>query len=170
MLITDTQGGHVRGSLQCPAQSFYDDLPGYFERFKDSKKIIFYCQSSNGRGPRCAGWWCYPYIEAKQSVDTWYRYQDHLDSVGYTSSKAYIMAGGIREWMGKFQGEEDLVEYDWGRLVSNQIWDVHCRIHSITNWFCGILDWGIWVDVDIWSSPLVFWFRAWTCGISRINI
>lgn len=91
----DHMGGHVRGSLQCPAQSFYDDLPGYFERFKDSKKIIFYCQSSNGRGPRCAGW-----------------YQDHLDSVGYTSSKAYIMAGGIREWMGKFKGEEDLVEYD----------------------------------------------------------
>ncbi|KAL9710082.1 hypothetical protein Ac2012v2_006377 [Leucoagaricus gongylophorus] len=91
----DHTGGHVRGSFQCPAQSFYDDSPGYFERFKDSEKVIFYCQSSNGRGSRCAGW-----------------YQDYLDSVGCNSSEAYIMAGGIKEWMGKFKGEEDLVDCD----------------------------------------------------------
>ncbi|KAF5356906.1 hypothetical protein D9756_006872 [Leucocoprinus leucothites] len=91
----DHAGGHVRGSLQCPAQSFYDDAPGYFEKFKDSENVIFYCQSSNGRGPRCAGW-----------------YQDYLNSVGHTSSKAYVMAGGIKGWMSRFKGEEGLVDYD----------------------------------------------------------
>ncbi|KXN82354.1 Arsenite methyltransferase [Leucoagaricus sp. SymC.cos] len=91
----DHAGGHVRGSHQCPAQTFYDNAPGYFDKFKDSEEVIFYCQSSNGQGPRCAGW-----------------YQDYLNSIGYTSSKAYVLAGGIKGWMSKYKGEDDLVDYD----------------------------------------------------------
>ncbi|XP_006463605.1 hypothetical protein AGABI2DRAFT_194386 [Agaricus bisporus var. bisporus H97] len=91
----DHAGGHVKGSVQCPAQSFYDDAPAYFEKFKDTEKVIFYCQSSNGRGPRCAGW-----------------YQDYLDSMGCSSSKAYVLAGGIKGWMGKYKGQHDLMDYD----------------------------------------------------------
>ena len=52
----DWQGGHVRGSYQWPAQTFFDDLDRFYETFKDVEKVIFYCASSNGRGPRCAGW------------------------------------------------------------------------------------------------------------------
>ena len=55
-LIFYWQGGHVRGSYQWPAQTFFDDLDGFYEKFKDVEKVIFYCASSNGRGPRCAGW------------------------------------------------------------------------------------------------------------------
>ena len=51
------QGGHVRGSHNLYAQTFYDELPSVFEQFRDTEKVIFYCQSSNGRGPRCAGWY-----------------------------------------------------------------------------------------------------------------
>jgi len=91
----DHAGGHVRGSFQCPAQTFYDDAPSYFERFKNSERVIFYCQSSNGRGPRCAGW-----------------YQDYLDSVGHTISKAYVLSGGIKGWMAKYKDHTDLVDYD----------------------------------------------------------
>ncbi|KIJ11707.1 hypothetical protein PAXINDRAFT_171658 [Paxillus involutus ATCC 200175] len=53
----DRGGGHVRGSVQCPAQTFYDDLPEFHENYKDTKQVIFYCGSSNGRGPRCANWY-----------------------------------------------------------------------------------------------------------------
>lgn len=31
----------------------------FYEKFKGTPKVIFYCQSSNGRGPRCAGWCVY---------------------------------------------------------------------------------------------------------------
>jgi len=50
---TDHAGGHVRGSYNFHAQTFYDDLPAFYEKFKSTEKVIFYCQSSNGRAPRC---------------------------------------------------------------------------------------------------------------------
>ena len=60
LLFTDLsgifKGGHVRGSYQFAAQTFYDDLDLFYEKFKEVGKVIFYCSSSRGRGPRCAGW------------------------------------------------------------------------------------------------------------------
>ncbi|KAF7970957.1 hypothetical protein HWV62_22544 [Athelia sp. TMB] len=91
----DHAGGHVRGSSQWPAQTFYDDLEKFFERYKETEKVIFYCGSSNGRGPRCAGW-----------------YQDYLSEVGSKESKAYVLQGGIKEWLQRFGDEEALVDSD----------------------------------------------------------
>ena len=52
------KGGHVRGSDNWAAQTFYDNLPVFYEKYKDTPKVIFYCQNSrsNARGPRSAGW------------------------------------------------------------------------------------------------------------------
>ncbi|KAH9481820.1 Arsenite methyltransferase [Psilocybe cubensis] len=93
----DHAGGHVRGSHNHHAQTFFDELPAFYERFKDTKKVIFYCQSSNGRGPRCAGW-----------------YQDYLNSKANHDNKstAYVLKGGIKNWLSKFEGQEDLVDAD----------------------------------------------------------
>ncbi|KAF5315928.1 hypothetical protein D9611_005013 [Ephemerocybe angulata] len=93
----DHGGGHVRGSEQWPAQTFYDDLPAFFEKHKNTEQVIFYCQSSNGRGPRSAGW-----------------YQDYLDSRAPDNhaSKAYVLQGGIKGWKAKFTGHDDLLDYD----------------------------------------------------------
>ena len=43
--------------------------------------VIFYCSSSNGRGPRCAAW-----------------FQDTLDEMGATDSRALVLLGGIKRW------------------------------------------------------------------------
>ncbi|KAF9479959.1 NAD(P)-binding protein [Pholiota conissans] len=92
----DHAGGHVRGSFNRHAQTFYDDLPSLFEEFKNTSKVIFYCQSSNGRGPRCAGW-----------------YQDYLDAhAGEHNSQAYVLTDGIKNWLKTFKGEEDLIDAD----------------------------------------------------------
>ncbi|KJA16548.1 hypothetical protein HYPSUDRAFT_171339 [Hypholoma sublateritium FD-334 SS-4] len=91
----DHAGGHVRGSYNWAAQSFYDDLPSFYQEFKNFPKVIFYCQSSNGRGPRCAGW-----------------YQDYLDAQGDGRSTAFILEGGIKQWLTDFGKEEDLVDFD----------------------------------------------------------
>ena len=42
------------------------------------------------------------------------RYQDYLDSKGEegTSSKAYVLQGGIKGWLAKFDGQEDLIDRD----------------------------------------------------------
>ncbi|KAJ8474160.1 hypothetical protein ONZ45_g16047 [Pleurotus djamor] len=86
--------GHcVKGSHQWPAQTFYNDLPAFYEKFRDTKQVIFYCGSSSGRGPRCAGW-----------------YQDYLDAQQNPTSQAFVLEGGIKGWIARFAGEADIVE------------------------------------------------------------
>jgi len=100
----DHAGGHVRGSHNAPwfAQTFHSNLPAFFERFKDTPKVIFYCQSSGGRGPRCAAW-----------------YQDYLNDraseqpeVKGHNSVAYVLEGGIKNWLATYSGQTDLIESD----------------------------------------------------------
>jgi len=91
----DHAGGHVRGSHQWPAQTFYDDLDLFYEKFESVEKVFFYCMSSNGRGPRCAGW-----------------YQDYLNNKGNTTSKAFVLRGGMKEWLENFRDAVDLVDQE----------------------------------------------------------
>ncbi|EIW80452.1 NAD(P)-binding protein [Coniophora puteana RWD-64-598 SS2] len=91
----DHAGGHVRGSYQRAAQSFYDDLPEFLEKFKETNKVIFYCGSSSGRGPLCAAW-----------------YQDYLNEHGIGSSEALVMAGGAKAWLAAFAGDEALTDQE----------------------------------------------------------
>ncbi|KAH7887210.1 S-adenosyl-L-methionine-dependent methyltransferase [Phlebopus sp. FC_14] len=91
----DHAGGHVRGSVPWAAQTFFDDLPKFHEKYKDTKQVIFYCASSNGRGPRCAGW-----------------YQDYLNEQGMVGSNAIVMEGGIKAWKDKFGDVWELTDRD----------------------------------------------------------
>ncbi|TDZ16349.1 hypothetical protein Cob_v010766 [Colletotrichum orbiculare MAFF 240422] len=51
------------------------------------KRVIFYCGSSNGRGPRSANW-----------------LQDYFDDVGETTVTAVILKGGIKGWVRGYGG------------------------------------------------------------------
>ena len=55
------KGGHVRGSDNWAAQTFYDDLPVFYEKYKNTARVAFYCSSSKGRAPRCAAWYGFLY-------------------------------------------------------------------------------------------------------------
>jgi rhodanese-related sulfurtransferase len=115
-MVEDRQGGHVRGSSQWPAQTFYDDLDQFYEKFQNIGKVIFYCNRSNGRGPRCAGWWailsteCYAGLRCYSLYRR--RYQDRLNAQANTTSRAFILQGGIHAWLEKFGGTLDLVDKD----------------------------------------------------------
>ncbi|KAH7326454.1 Rhodanese-like domain-containing protein [Stachybotrys elegans] len=87
---TDWEGGTISTSLNLPAQSFYQTRATLHRLCKQAgvKRIIFYCGSSNGRGPRCAGWM-----------------QDYLDTVGDKSISAVILKGGIKGWQKSFGGK-----------------------------------------------------------------
>jgi ubiquinone/menaquinone biosynthesis C-methylase UbiE/rhodanese-related sulfurtransferase len=91
----DHGGGHVRGSYQCNAETFYDELATFFDKFGNTKQVIFYCGSSTGRGPRCAGW-----------------YQDYLKEKETRTSTAYVLDGGVKGWLAKFEGQEEFVDKD----------------------------------------------------------
>ena len=94
----------IPGAINLPAQTFHQTLPTLiailsrsveyavvlriFSQFTQVlhywcriPRVIFHCSSSNGRGPRCAGW-----------------YQDALNQDKITSSKAYVLTGGIKAW------------------------------------------------------------------------
>ncbi|KZS95230.1 NAD(P)-binding protein [Sistotremastrum niveocremeum HHB9708] len=90
----DHAGGHVIGSVQWRAQSFYDNLPAFLSAYGHIPKVIFYCGRSNGRGPRCAGW-----------------YQDYLEAQSITTSQAFVLEGGIVRWKSD-PSTQDLVEFD----------------------------------------------------------
>jgi hypothetical protein len=71
----------VRTAVNIPAQSFYYTLSTWVKTLGTIPLVIFYCSSSNGRGPRCAGW-----------------FQDALDDVENRVSEAIVLAGGIKQW------------------------------------------------------------------------
>jgi arsenical-resistance protein 2 len=116
---TDWEGGTIKTSLNLPAQSFYQTRKTLFDLLERGgfKKVIFYCGelhfqggrvrgkvsetrrlmreravgSSNGRGPRCAGWM-----------------QDYIDDVAKFGRKSevqvFTLAGGIKNWVKEFEG------------------------------------------------------------------
>lgn len=107
---TDWEGGTIATSINLPAHSFYQTRPVVYRLCKQAgiKTIIFYCGesrmswqyenmltgcvvqtgSSNGRGPRCAGWM-----------------QDYLNEMGETTTKAVILKGGIKGWQKAYGGK-----------------------------------------------------------------
>ncbi|KAK4187913.1 hypothetical protein QBC35DRAFT_497635 [Podospora australis] len=91
---TDCIGGTIVGSLNLPAHSFYLSRKILYDLCRQAsvKRIIFYCGSSNGRGPRCAAWM-----------------QDYIDSVQDPTEEArleaQVMTGGIRGWIKAYKGD-----------------------------------------------------------------
>jgi arsenical-resistance protein 2 len=86
---TDFEGGTVTTSINLPAQSLYPTRKQVYDLAKQAgtKKLIFYCGSSNGRGPRCAAWM-----------------QDFINETGDANIKSLVLNGGIRGWVKEFGG------------------------------------------------------------------
>ncbi|GJD03293.1 arsenate reductase [Colletotrichum higginsianum] len=85
----DFEGGTIATSINLPAQSLYQTRPIIHQLCKQAgiKRVIFYCGSSNGRGPRSANW-----------------LQDYFDEVGETGIQSVILKGGIKGWVRKYGG------------------------------------------------------------------
>ncbi|KAK4233489.1 arsenical-resistance protein 2 [Achaetomium macrosporum] len=85
---SDCTGGTVRGAINLPAHSFYPTRKTLYGLCKQAgiKKVIFYCGSSLGRGPRCAAW-----------------FQDYVTEIG-GDLESQVMAGGIRGWVQAYGG------------------------------------------------------------------
>ncbi|UPX11524.1 uncharacterized protein EKO05_0002128 [Ascochyta rabiei] len=81
---TDYEGGTIRGSLNIPAHSFYMNRAVLFDLCKRAgvKKVAFYCGSSNGRGPRCSGW-----------------FADHIAEKCDGQIQSLTLGGGIKGWV-----------------------------------------------------------------------
>lgn len=90
---TDWEGGAIKGSLNLAAQSFYQTRKPLLDLCDRAgiKQVIFYCRSSNGRGPRCANWM-----------------QDYIEDVRkfgrQVRVKVLVLEGGIKGWVNKFEG------------------------------------------------------------------
>ncbi|EEU40605.1 uncharacterized protein NECHADRAFT_19682, partial [Fusarium vanettenii 77-13-4] len=79
----DHEGGTIRGSINLPAQSLYPSIPRLYDMFKARglRKVIWYCSSSRGRGPRAAGW-----------------FSDYIASCGDNEMESVVLQGGIKGW------------------------------------------------------------------------
>ncbi|CAE6499461.1 unnamed protein product [Rhizoctonia solani] len=79
----DFENVYIKGALNLPAQSFYPTLPTVTSLLSKIPDVIFHCNSctETGRGSRVAGW-----------------YADHLKQLGVTTSKSWILDGGIKRF------------------------------------------------------------------------
>lgn len=88
-----SQRAFVRGAINLPAHSFHPTLPSLLPLLRTYKRVILHCQSSAGRGPRCAGW-----------------LQDALNALPVEDAgprpDVVVLAGGIKEWWKRYGGEE----------------------------------------------------------------
>ncbi|KAK4465080.1 hypothetical protein QBC42DRAFT_262064 [Cladorrhinum samala] len=84
----DCVGGTIKGSINLPAHSFYWSRKMLFDLCRQAGvgRVVFYCGSSNGRGPRCAAWM-----------------QDYIDAVE-GDIRSEVMVGGIRGWVKAYGG------------------------------------------------------------------
>jgi len=100
---TDYEGGTIRGSLNMPAQSFPYNMSTLFRLCQGDglsviSRVVFYCGSSNGRGPRCAGWFA-EYVATRCA------------ELGVpVSPDVFILEGGIKGWVAG--GEQYTVNMD----------------------------------------------------------
>lgn len=82
---TDYEGGAIRGSLNIPAQGFYWNRGALYElAYKSGMEwVVFTCGSSNGRGPRCAGW-----------------FLEHVRNVAQDKDmQVMVLEGGVKGWV-----------------------------------------------------------------------
>ncbi|BGP24633.1 hypothetical protein Rt10032_c03g1256 [Rhodotorula toruloides] len=90
---TDFEDAFIKGAVNLPAHSFYPTLPSLLPILSRYRAVIFHCQSSSGRGPRCAGW-----------------YQDALDeaNISKEQSQAVVLTGGIKAWVKAYGDDENV--------------------------------------------------------------
>ncbi|KAF1986243.1 hypothetical protein K402DRAFT_394102 [Aulographum hederae CBS 113979] len=116
----DYEGGTLRGSLNLPAQSFYMNRKTLYRLCKGDgvnviTRVIFYCGSSTGRGPRCAGWFADYVAEVGSSEDI---------PENMLEPQVFTLEDGIKGWV---KGGKDYQyfmdgfdsEY-WTKLFSEQ--------------------------------------------------
>ena len=84
----------IAGSVNLPAHTFYPSRRDIVQLLASSKKttLVFYCNSSNGRGPRCAGW-----------------ARDAIKEQGLPDVQVKIMNGGAKAFLAKFADNPALV-------------------------------------------------------------
>ncbi|KAI8939927.1 hypothetical protein NX059_003655 [Plenodomus lindquistii] len=81
---TDYEGGAIKGSINLPAHSFYMNRAVLHDLCSRAgiKRVAFYCGSSNGRGPRCSGW-----------------FADYITERNESQIVSLTLGGGIKGWV-----------------------------------------------------------------------
>lgn len=78
----DRIGGHVKGSIHAPSTNFLVHLPHLREQTLNKRRVVFYCQFSQQRGPACA------HHYARKSADN-----EH---------NIFVLDGGFNNWAMNF--------------------------------------------------------------------
>ncbi|CUA69480.1 hypothetical protein RSOLAG22IIIB_14034 [Rhizoctonia solani] len=90
----DFENVFIKGAINLPAQSFYPTLSTTTTLLSKIPDVIFHCNSctETGRGPRVAGW-----------------YATQIKQFGITTSKAWILDGGIKRFESLYGDDDKLV-------------------------------------------------------------
>ena len=95
---TSSQGYAIVGSLNLPAHTFYPSRATIAALLASTGTIILYCNSSMGRGPRCAGWLRDAFTLSTSTAPT-----------PSTQAKVKILQGGVKGFVARYKDEGALV-------------------------------------------------------------
>ncbi|KAI8812068.1 Rhodanese-like domain-containing protein [Cladochytrium replicatum] len=95
----DFEGGHVRGAVNIPSHIVLDDEKmdtEVIQRLEAYPNVVFHCQLSQVRGPKCAARY-YAALAHKAG------------SVSAVKQQVFVLEGGFENWEQHYKGT-DLVE------------------------------------------------------------
>lgn len=80
--------------MNIPAQSFYQNMATLYRLCQGDghsviSRVMFYCGSSNGRAPRCAGWFA-DYVAHRAAAE---------GHANFESPEVFTLEGGIKGWI-----------------------------------------------------------------------
>merc|ERR1711939_383818 len=87
----DLTGYMLVGSVNLPAHTFYPSRYTIANMLASKSRVIFYCASSRGRGPRCAGWMQQVLVERN------------------SKTQVVVLDGGAKSFVEKYDSDGRLV-------------------------------------------------------------
>lgn len=85
------QGYMLAGSVNLPAHTFYPSRYAIADMLANKSRVIFYCASSRGRGPRCAAWMQQVLVERN------------------SKTQVVVLDGGAKSFVEKYDSDGRLV-------------------------------------------------------------
>lgn len=89
----DYIGGHIKNSVNIPANTFSNNINRVLRLLNEYNSVIFYCQESLKRSPRCCN------ILLSEIIDN-------------KDKEIYILEGGFYNWVKRFWNTNLVEEYD----------------------------------------------------------
>ena len=108
------KGGHVRGSDNWAAQTFMMIFPRSMKNTRTHRGSFFIARRVMAGARDALDGMIFHMVYLEYIIDAFkiHMYQDYLDSREHHRSTAYVLKGGVKNWLAQYGDNDDLVDRD----------------------------------------------------------